>query len=69
MAENEFRRAVSIDSAPTSSQCEWCDQPAVVRLTAIGDVSHNTSGLFCSECGTTFARTAASDRGSLQHDQ
>ncbi|MGH2481289.1 MAG: hypothetical protein ACRDHW_16670 [Ktedonobacteraceae bacterium] len=59
MAENEFRRSVSTDSAPRGSHCEWCGKPAVYQLTAIGGFSHNDSGLFCRECGEKFARTVA----------
>lgn len=59
MAENEFRRSVSTDSAPRGSQCEWCGKPAVFQLTAIGGFSHNDSGLFCRECGEKFAHTVA----------
>jgi hypothetical protein len=59
MAENEFRRSVSTDSAPRGSRCEWCGKPAVVQLTAIGGFSHNDSGLFCRECGEMFARTVS----------
>lgn len=59
MAENEFRRSVSSDSAPRGSLCEWCREPAVFHLTAIGGFSHNRSGLFCRECGERFARTLA----------
>lgn len=59
MAENEFRRSVSTDSAPRGSRCEWCGKPAVFQLTAIGGFSHNDSGLFCRECGDKFSRTVA----------
>ncbi|HEX4714537.1 MAG TPA: hypothetical protein VH164_06385 [Ktedonobacteraceae bacterium] len=59
MAENEFRRSVSTDSAPRGSRCEWCGKPAVSQLTAIGGLSHNDSGLFCRECGEKFAQTVA----------
>jgi len=59
MAENEFRRSVSTDSAPRGSRCEWCGKPAVSQLTAIGGFSHNDSGLFCRECGEKFAQTVA----------
>lgn len=59
MAENEFRRSVSTDSAPRGSRCEWCGKPAVVQLTAIGGFSHNDSGLFCRDCGDKFAHTIA----------
>lgn len=57
MAENEFRRSVSTDTAPRGSRCEWCGKPAVSQLTAIGGYSHNDSGLFCRECGERFTRT------------
>lgn len=59
MTENEFRRSVSSDSAPRGSRCEWCSEPAVAQLTAIGGFSHNDSGLFCRECGSKFSRTVA----------
>ena len=59
MAENEFRRSVSSDSAPRGSLCEWCGKPAVSLLTAIGGFSHNDSGLFCRECGERFSRTVS----------
>ncbi|HLI70256.1 MAG TPA: hypothetical protein VKV19_10915 [Ktedonobacteraceae bacterium] len=59
MAENEFRRSVSSDTAPRGSLCEWCRKPAVSQLTAIGGFSHNDSGLFCRECGEQFTRTVA----------
>lgn len=59
MAENEFRRSVSSDSAPRGSLCEWCGKPAVFLLTAIGGFSHNDSGLFCRECGQKFSSTVA----------
>jgi hypothetical protein len=68
MVENEFRRAVSVDSAPACRESEWCEKPAIVRLTAIGGVSHNESGLFCQGCGAHFARNVTPDPGSLQHD-
>lgn len=59
MAESEFRRSVSSDSAPRGSLCEWCGKPAVFQLTAIGGSSHNDSGLFCRDCGERFASTVA----------
>lgn len=59
MAESEFRRSVSSDSAPRGSLCELCGKPAVLHLTAIGGFSHNDSGLFCRECGEKFAHTVA----------
>jgi hypothetical protein len=59
MAESEFRRSVSSDSAPRGSLCEWCGKPAVSLLTAIGGSSHNESGLFCRDCGERYAHTVA----------
>jgi hypothetical protein len=59
MAENEFRRPVSTDTAPRGSLCEWCGKPATFQLTAIGGSSHNDSGLFCRECGEKFSYTVA----------
>ena len=59
MAEHEFRRSVSTDSAPRGSSCEWCGKAAISQLTAIGGSSHNDSGLFCRECGEKFAQTVA----------
>ena len=59
MAESEFRRSVSTDSAPRGSMCEGCGKPAIVQLTAIGGLAHNDSGLFCRECGELFSRTIA----------
>jgi hypothetical protein len=53
---NEFRRPVSVDSAPRGSLCEWCGKPAVQQLTAIGGSSHNQSGLFCHTCGEQFTQ-------------
>lgn len=71
MAENEFRRAVSIDTAPRGSLCEWCGKAATSQLTAIGGSSHNDSGLFCRECGEKFshvvAQTAAAVRTTSYH--
>src|SRR5260370_27011138 len=54
MIENEFRRPVSVDTAPRGSRCEWCGKPAEVQLTAIGGIAHNESGLFCNSCGQEF---------------
>ncbi len=59
MADNEFRRSVSTDTAPRGSLCEWCGKSADFQLTAIGGASHNDSGLFCRECGAMFAHTVA----------
>ena len=69
MSLNEFRRPISVDSAPRDSRCEWCGQPAEQQLTAIGGIYHNEGGLFCRPCGEQFslavvtnsARTAAND--------
>jgi hypothetical protein len=56
MSFNEFRRPVSVDSAPRGSRCEWCGKPAIQQLTAIGGSYHNDSGLFCSPCGEKFSQ-------------
>jgi len=69
MSLNEFRRPISVDSAPRGSRSEWCGQPAEQQLTAIGGIYHNEGGLFCRPCGEQFslavvtnsARTAAND--------
>ena len=55
MPNNEFRRPVSVDSAPRGSRCEWCGKPATQQLTAIGGINHNESGLFCLPCGEKFS--------------
>lgn len=59
MSENEFRRPVSVDFAPAGSVCEWCGQPAVVQLTAIGGKTHNEGGFFCRTCGDEFIQAVA----------
>jgi len=59
MHDNEFRRPVSVDTAPRGSKCEWCGKPAVAQLTAIGGDAHNEGGLFCSSCGEDFKRAVA----------
>jgi hypothetical protein len=59
MTEYEFRRAISTDSAPQGSHCEWCGESAIFRLIAIGGLSHNESGLFCRVCGDKFAQAVA----------
>lgn len=59
MSNNEFRRPVSVDSAPRGSLCEWCGKPAQVQLTAIGGNSHNEGGLFCRSCGEEFSRAVS----------
>ena len=56
MANNDFSQAISIDFAPHSSTCEWCNKPANERLTAIGGIYHNKGGFFCSACGEEFTR-------------
>lgn len=60
MPNDEFRRPVSVDTAPRGSSCEWCGKPAEFQLTAIGGNSHNEGGLFCRSCGEDFARAVAS---------
>jgi len=59
MSNDEFRRPVSVDTAPRGSRCEWCGKPAEVQLTAIGGNSHNEGGLFCRSCGEDFSRAVA----------
>jgi len=59
MSNDEFRKPVSVDSAPRGSVCEWCGKPAEVQLTAIGGNAHNEGGLFCRSCGEEFARAVA----------
>jgi len=59
MSNDEFRRPVSVDTAPRGSSCEWCGKPAEVQLTAIGGNSHNEGGLFCRSCGEDFSRVVA----------
>ena len=63
MSNDEFRKPVSVDSAPRGSFCEWCGKPAVVQLTAIGGNAHNEGGLFCLSCGEDFARAVANVGG------
>jgi hypothetical protein len=63
---NEFRRPVSIDSAPRGSRCEWCGEPADKQLTAIGGSYHNESGLFCRSCGDKFTQAVAAAIASGQ---
>ncbi len=65
MIENEFRRPVSVDTAPRGSLCEWCGKPAEVQLTAIGGIAHNESGLFCNSCGQEFTRAITSTAGTI----
>src|SRR5947209_8114030 len=59
MRHTDFNSAIVTDFAPSSSLCEWCQQPAVHQLTVIGGIFHNESGYFCSLCGEEFARTVA----------
>lgn len=57
MSTNEFRRPISVDFAPRGSRCEWCGEPAIRQLTAIGGSHHNESGVFCRSCGEQFERS------------
>jgi hypothetical protein len=57
MTWNEFRRPVSVDFVPRGSLCEWCGKPAERRLTAIGGVFDNESGMFCRSCGEKFSQS------------
>lgn len=59
MEEHEFCRSVSFDHAPQGSRCERCGKLAVFRLTAIGGMVHNNSGVFCLTCGNTFVKLLA----------
>jgi hypothetical protein len=65
MSINEFRRPVSVDSAPRGSRCEWCGQPAEQQLTAIGGFYHNDSGLFCRPCGEQFSLAVATNSAQM----
>jgi hypothetical protein len=59
MSNNEFGLPVSIDFAPEGGLCEWCGEPAVQQLTAIGGKYHNEGGFFCHVCGEKFIRAVA----------
>jgi hypothetical protein len=65
MSDNEFRRPVSVDIAPTGSTCESCGQRAEKQLTAIGGAYHNESGLFCVPCGDKFTQTIVKSTQSV----
>jgi hypothetical protein len=65
MSINEFRRPVSVDSAPRGSRCEWCGQPAEQQLTAIGGIYHNDSGLFCRPCGEQFSLAVVTNSAQM----
>jgi hypothetical protein len=54
MQYNTFYQPVSRDFVPQGSRCEWCNRPAVQRLTAIGGLHHNQCGCFCLLCGREF---------------
>jgi len=56
MQYNIFYQAVSRDFVPHGRCCEWCGQPAVQQLTALGGLHHNQSGCFCLACGKAFIR-------------
>lgn len=55
----DFRQPVSIDTAPKSRHCEWCGEPAVYQLTALGGSRHNEGGCFCQICGEAFVQAIA----------
>lgn len=59
MLDLDFRQPVSIDTAPKAHCCEWCGQPAVYQLTALGGLHHNEAGCFCQACGEAFVRAVA----------
>ncbi|TMD68260.1 MAG: hypothetical protein E6I91_04890 [Chloroflexi bacterium] len=65
MSLNEFRRPISVDSAPRGSRCEWCGQPAEQQLTAIGGIYHNEGGLFCRPCGEQFSLTVVTNSARM----
>jgi hypothetical protein len=56
MQYNTFYQPVSRDFVPQGRRCEWCGQPAVQQLTALGGLHHNQSGCFCLACGKAFTR-------------
>jgi hypothetical protein len=49
-----FYQRVSRDFVAQGRRCEWCGQPAVQQLTALGGPHHNQSGCFCLSCGKDF---------------
>ncbi|HLZ59968.1 MAG TPA: hypothetical protein VKR06_23720 [Ktedonosporobacter sp.] len=56
MKQSTFYQPISRDTAPPSRHCEWCGQPAVQQLTALGGLRHNQGGYFCLSCGKAFVR-------------
>jgi hypothetical protein len=68
MLNNTFCQPISVDSVPQSRLCEWCNEPAVHQLTAIGGPMHNQGGYFCQRCGEAFAHAVnRSMRGESSH--
>lgn len=63
MFNHDFYQPVSVEEAPPAHRCEWCGEPAVYRLTALGGARHNEAGFFCRECGEAFIRIAADSLG------
>lgn len=59
MIAYDFHQPVSIDDVPAGRVCEWCGQPAVYQLTALGGRHHNEERFFCQECGEQFVRAVA----------
>jgi hypothetical protein len=51
---NEFQASVVTDLTSPGTVCDWCDQTAEQRLTALGGSWHNKTGVFCSPCGQLF---------------
>ena len=72
MKQSTFYQPVSWDIVPPNRRCEWCGQPAVQQLTALGGLHHNQGGYFCLACGKAFVRIlrnqmVAMTPGKTQH--
>jgi uncharacterized protein (DUF427 family) len=59
IADNEFRRPVTLDEAPAGSVCEWCGKPASYLVIAVGGKHHNEEAYLCFECGQSYIRAVA----------
>lgn len=55
MLDTAFRQPISVDRAPEGHLCDWCDNPAIYHLIAIGGIYHNKGGYFCQGDGEEFA--------------
>jgi hypothetical protein len=69
MQYNMFYQAVSRDFVPHGRRCEWCGQPAVQQLTALGGLHHNQSGCFCLTCGRVFIRIVTESTSGTERSQ